>query len=328
MNLTKVDWMGFRTKADLSAVMDTLAVSFQGFGADLNLKHRSGGWRGFERSADIFLRDLHLGLVAFGGEHQRGWLHLNITGKGCAWLDADYADDVCSRLPAFELTRVDVALDTWKREATHESVIAAYDEGLFKLGGRPPKLRQILPGQPTEGRTVYIGDRSQAKFLRGYEKGYELIKDISPELPITHIDGMPVGDMYRLELELKNKGVSLPSDLIPKRDQYFAGAYPFLQNVIAVEPEIFITKRDREPQLSLEAALSQVRRQYGNTLFTALMAMDGDVGAVWQKIVGRKHNADLLAAGVLMVRHDLCSHGGKVVSMGSTKERGRYAQVA
>jgi hypothetical protein len=43
--------------------------------------------------------------------------------------------------------------------------------------------------------------------------------------------------------------------------------------------------------------------QYGATLYTALHAYEGDIGAVWEKIVGKEHNKALLESGVLMVEH-------------------------
>jgi hypothetical protein len=53
----------------------------------------------------------------------------------------------------------------------------------------------------------------------------------------------------------------------------------------------------------LQAALENIRHQYGSTLFTALAAYQGDVGAVWDKIIGRKHNDALVDLGVLDVEH-------------------------
>ena len=304
MSLTIIDWLGFRTKSDIRPLVDVLGFSFRETGADVRLKPRKGGWRGFDQSADILLDDLNVGLVAYGGEGQNEWVSVNLTGRGCSWLgDIDAAESIISDLPNYETRRVDIALDTFHREVTHEKVVSAYEDGQFRLAGRPPKFTQILPGQIRDGRTVYIGNRDQSKFLRAYEKGYELISGIQSDLDITHIDGVPVGDIYRLELELKPKNAPLPVDLIERRDQYFAGSYPYLQSVISVEPEVFQTRRERAAQLSLDAALSQIRKQYGSTLFTALTAYHGDVGAVWEKVVGKKHNQSLLDAGVLMVEH-------------------------
>jgi len=149
---------------------------------------------------------------------------------------------------------------------------------------------------------VEVGSREQAKFFRGYEKGRELLKNHPPGT--THIDGVAVDDIYRCEVVYKPKNAPLPEDLIDRRDQYFAGAYPFLGQLMRdVEPEIFVQRRERGPQLALEAALAQVRQQYGTTLFTALVAYHGDFMAVWERIVGRRHNAALVEAGVLLVEH-------------------------
>ena len=206
-------------------------------------------------------------------------------------------------MPEYQVRRVDLALDTKQREVTHETVWVACLDGRFSCGGRPPKFTRILPGDPTDGRTIYVGKREQAKFLRGYEKGFELAKDF-PKGEVKEIDGVPIADLYRLELELKVKHSPFPEDIIDRRDQYFAGAYPYLREVLEVEPEIFCQRRERGPQIDLAAALAVVRHQYGATLFTALSAYHGDFFAVWERIVGKKHNQHLVDAGVLLVDHE------------------------
>ena len=284
--------------------MPIVDVFYPGHGT-VQVKPRKRGWMGFEQSADICLHDMHVGLLAYGGENQRGWVNVNISGRGCEWVqDWEEAEHSAKSLPAFENRRIDLALDTVKREVTHDKVVEAYRAGLFTTSGRPPKMSQIMPEDPVDGRTIYIGTREQGKFLRGYEKGYELIKDLPERHHISQVNGHPVADIYRLELECKPKNGPLPIDLIERRDQYFSGAYPYLQQVLEVEPEIFHQKREQALKRDMEAALAQIRHQYGSTLFTALAAHAGDVGAVWDKIVGYKHNEALLAKGVLLVDHD------------------------
>ena len=51
-------------------------------------------------------------------------------------------------------------------------------------------------------------------------------------------------------------------------------------------------------------ALENCRIQFGPTLFTALAAYQGDMTAVWDKVIGKSHNQALLEAGVLLVDHD------------------------
>jgi phage replication initiation protein len=312
MNLTKIDWYGFRTQVEIPKAIEALGKVFGLSGHKVAVNPRRTGWKGYTQAADICLGDMHVGLMAFGGEHQKGWVSVNISGRGCDWVsDWEQAESNCSELPAYETRRVDIALDTYKQEVTHEKVLDAHRAGLFKTGGKPPKLSQILPEDPQDGRTIYIGDRTQGKFLRAYEKGFEMVKGLRKKhnVEISFVDDVPIADIYRLELELKPKNGPLPEDLIQRRDQYFSGAYPYLQNVIEVEPEVFSQSRERGPQRDLEAALEHIRYQFGSTLFTALACHHGDVGAVWDKIVGYRHNQRLLQAGVLLVDHDSCVAG-------------------
>jgi DNA relaxase NicK len=307
VNRTHVDWLGLRTKGTMWQALQALRPCFGGRGRELKAEARGHGALGYRHAADVLLDGMRVGLVLEGGESQRGWISVNINGTGCGWVDDwDRAQDVLGGLPGMELRRVDLALDTRDGSVGHETVMAGYQAGMFKThgAGRPPSIKQILPGDPREGRTVYIGSRAQGKFFRGYEKGYELAKHF-PLGVVTHIDDVPIADLYRCEVELKAKEGPLPADLIDRADQYFAGSYPYLAHVLTdVDPEIFVQRRERGPQLELAGALSQIRRQWGSTLFTAMVAHQGDVTAVWDRIVGREHNASLVAAGVLMLEHE------------------------
>ena len=122
---------------------------------------------------------------------------------------------------------------------------------------------------------------------------------------MTSIDGFAIEDIYRVEVELKAEGTPIPWETVERRDQYFAGSYPFCAEVLpGIEPDILQRRPDRGPQRELLAALQNCRHQFGNTLFTALTAYHGDMGAVWDKVIGREHNRALLEAGVLLVDHD------------------------
>jgi phage replication initiation protein len=301
MQRTKVDWLAGRTLAMPDAVVPRLAPMFGVEGQWLNMSLRGSGWMGYASSADLRVANMNAGMVAWGGDHQRGWLHVSLSGRGCDWVrDWDVAQECLEGLPSWEPRRVDIALDTFKRESCHEAVLDAYRSGGFTTRGRPPKLTQIIGEDPAQGRTIYVGTRTSDKFLRCYEKGRQLAETQG----LDAIDGVPVADWYRLELELKAKDVALPPDVIDRRDQYLAGSYPYLQALLAdVEPEILVNTRERVPQLDLADALSHIRTQYGRTLFTALSAYGGDIGAVWDRIVAREHNMDLVRAGVLLVEH-------------------------
>jgi DNA relaxase NicK len=203
---------------------------------------------------------------------------------------------------------LDIALTTWKREVSHDMVVESHAAGLFRgtCGGRPPELQQITSSDPMAGRTCYVGMRTGEKFFRGYEKGLEMRgQQGRAGLGLTHIDGFPVEDIYRCEIELKPKSTVVPWEAIERRDQYFAGSYPFLGKLLpGVEADILMRRPERAPQTSLKVALANARIQFGSTLYTACSAYGGDFGRVWSEIVGSCHNADLLAAGVLQVEHD------------------------
>ena len=300
MNSTKIDWLSYRTKGEIPAVIAGLRDVFGDMGGKVSTTPRKGGWMGFEQSADLSIGRMKVGMMAYGGEGQKSWVSVNLTGKGCSWVpDWEVADEVLADQDSYQARRIDIALDTFKREVTHAKVLEGHAAGEFGGNGRPPKLKQILSN---EGNTVYVGARTNGKFFRGYEKGYELVKHY-PTGTVTEIDGVPIGDLYRCELELKASRAPLPTDLIENRDSYFAGTYPFLQNLLDVQPAIFNQAREREPQRDLEAVLQHIKKQYGPALFTALAAHGGDVGAVWEKIVGMRHHTELVEAGVLLVDH-------------------------
>jgi phage replication initiation protein len=171
-------------------------------------------------------------------------------------------------------------------------------------------MSQILPGAISEGRTLYVGKRGNDVMLRCYEKGKKEFADLpsfakaaGSAVTINDDEGKPVSLLkwMRLELELRSASRPLPLDVIADRDQYFAGAYPFLQSVLPdVEPEILV-RPERIAEASLARKLQHIREQYGSTLFTALTVYQGDVCEVFKRIVGNQHNDDLLKSGVLLM---------------------------
>jgi DNA relaxase NicK len=305
---TTVDWFRFRTQAQPSEVLESLKPLYGSESHMLHMKLLDRGILGFQRAAQILLADIPVGRIDYGGDSQRGWVRADLTGKGCEWVkDWDAVSEVES-LPSAQIRRLDIALTTWGNEVTHDQVVQAHTDGLFVTRGRPPVLQQVTSSDPRQGRTCYIGKREKAdKFMRCYEKGLELAAKFEGRTPglITHIEGSPVADIYRCEVELKAESSDIPWEVIERRDQYFAGAYPFCAQVLPnVEADILKRRPERECHLSLAAALENCRVQFGATLFTALAAYGGDMTAVWDKVIGDRHSQALVEAGVLMVQHD------------------------
>jgi phage replication initiation protein len=273
----------------------------------MTIKSLERGILGFKSACEIRIGDMPLGRMDFGGKSQRDWVRVDISGKGCEWLQDWSETQRVEELPNAELRRIDIALTTWEGQITHDMVVQAHTDGRFVTGGRPPVLQQVTSSDPRAGRTCYIGKRDADKFMRCYEKGFELAGKYAARLPgeITAIDNKAVEDIYRCEVEFKATGTDIPWEVIERRDQYFAGAYPFCADVLpGVEADILMRRPQREPQIDLQAALDNCRIQFGPTLFTAMMAYHGDITAVWDKVVGKEHNQRLLEAGVLLVDHD------------------------
>lgn len=302
---TTVDWIRFRTQAEPGQVLEAMRGLYGDFGHGLDLGDYGRGLFGFQRSLRVMIGDMPLARLDFGGESQRGWMRVDIGGKACSFVRDWDALDAIEALPSAEVKRLDIALTTWQGEVTHERVVDAHTAGRFTTRGRPPNLQQIISTDPRAGRTCYVGKRDSDKLLRCYEKGFEMVAKYPTSGQITHIDGFKVEDIYRVELELKAEGTPIPWETVERRDQYFAGSYPFCADVLpGIEPDILQRRPEKGPQRELAILLEQMRHQYGKTVFTALACYHGDIGLVMSKIAGKEHNQALLEAGVLLVDHE------------------------
>jgi DNA relaxase NicK len=306
---TTIDYLRFRARAEPLEVLQALRPMFgTRAGAALEMRFLEHGSLGFQQAAQIVIGDMPVARMDYGGESQRGWVRTEMSGKGCEWVKEWDAVQSIEDLPDSQPRRLDIALTTWDGEVTHDQVVKAHTDGQFNGGGRPPDLQQITSSNERAGRTCYVGKRTSDKFFRSYEKGFEMVAKMGRRLPegiCTHIDGHRVEDIYRCELELKASGTDLAWDVIERRDQYFAGAYPFCGRVLpGVEADILMRRKERAPQTDLAVALENCRIQFGPTLYTALRAYHGDMTAVWDRIISNHDCEALLEAGVLLVEHE------------------------
>lgn len=307
---TTIDWLGFRSQSEPRDIIQAMRPMYGNEGHLLNLKSLDHGSMGFQQAAQICIAQMPIGRMDFGGDSQRGWVKTAVTGKGCEWVQDWEAVQAVEELPKAQIRRLDIALTTWQGEVTHERVVAAHAAGRFTVR-RPPVLRQVTSSDPRAGRTCYIGKRELAdKFMRCYEKGFEILSKVRGApfgiaAGCTHLDGFKVEDIYRCEVELKASSTDIPWEVIERRDQYFAGSYPFCADILpGIEADILQRRPQREPQFDLAIALENCRIQFGPTIFTALMAYQGDMTTVWNKIIGEHHNQGLIEAGVLLVDHE------------------------
>lgn len=305
MTKTTIDYFVFRAQSEPQKVLEAFRPMFGTLGGHLKFRHLQRGSMGFQQASEIVLGDFAVARLDFGGDSQKGWVRSVMGGKACEWVQDWGATESVEHLGGAELRRLDLALTTWDGEVNHEKVVAAHKNGRFKTGGRPPDLQQITSTNERAGRTCYVGKRTSDKFFRAYEKGFEMAGKRGRGSPITQINGHLVEDIYRCEVELKADYTAIPWDVIERRDQYFAGSYPFCADVLPnVESDILMRRKERAPQTELAVALDNLRIQFGPTLFTALVAYGGDMTAVWDKVIGDHHCQALLEAGVLLVDHE------------------------
>lgn len=315
MNVSKttIDWLRFRAKEEPPVILRALRPMFGDLANFLKLDTGEKGILGFKQAARVMLLDMPIGRMDYGGDSQRDWVRVDLSGKACEWVrDWDAVESV-EELPNAQLRRLDIALTTWHGEVTHDMVVAAHAAGKFnstKGGCVTPELRQITSSNERAGRTCYIGSRTSQKFLRAYEKGFQMVANsVMPEgmkQAVTVINQSRIEDIYRVEMECKaTKLFRLPWEMIRRRDEYFAGGYQFNAELLPdVQPDILQRDPKLEPKRELEAMLAAAQHQWGKLFYTAHVAYKGDISRVWDKIVGKEHHPGLVEAGVLMVEHD------------------------
>lgn len=312
---TTVDYLKFRTRSNPFDVLEALRPGF-GSASDLvELGEPVKGKDGWEHRRQLKMAgDLTIGAIDYGGESQREWVRVDIPGSGCEWVQDWHAvAGIVSVLNEATLKRVDIALTTFDGSVTHDGVIEAHEALQFGSGGRHPHRRVVTSSDARAGRTVYVGSREGAKFLRAYEKGLEMLQKHVPCSVRSMVNQMEfnghglakVEDVYRVEVEFKDAdGKVMPWPMLVERDSYFAGAYPFCAGLLPGAPERRVQGMpDFGAKVELLAQLEHARRAYGRIFRTAILAYGGDRDKVLDMVTAEGPSERLVAAGVLTVAH-------------------------
>jgi len=146
---------------------------------------------------------------------QANTIHANIFGHACTFADsgwnlrlADLVDECGGKV-----TRADLALDLFDGiPGGMEALQDEYRAGLFDVRGKTPKCS--LAGDWFNGaeRSLYIGCKASGKQTNVYEKGDQLFGRQSDS------------PWVRAELRYGNKLRVLPSDILRRPCDFFAGA--------------------------------------------------------------------------------------------------------
>lgn len=306
---TSIDWLTFRTKTNPFETLELMRPMFETAGDLLTLLPGLKGKDGWLHAGEIKLADITLGRIDYGGESQRGWVRVNLTGEGCSFVyDWRACQGLVDTLQEGQIKRLDIALTTFEGEIGHDLVIAAHGRNEFCSGGRQPHYHMVGGGSdPRAGRTIYIGKREGSdKMLRCYEKGLEMLTMVPESLRrnVTHIEGAIVEKIYRVELELKANEKHIPWSAIMQRDEVFAASYPFCASLLPGVAHMKLEKLpDLKPIMALESKLDHCRRAYGPILRAALLAHGGDRNKVLDRILSESPSSALIEAGVLTVEH-------------------------
>lgn len=305
---TTIDWLTFRCRDNPYQVLAALSPAW-GMSSDLvTFKGGLKGKDGWLYAGQLLLAgDIVLGRIDYGGDSQRGWTRVSLSGTGCQWV-GDWSAVV--RMGAFlteaTIKRLDIALTTFNGEVSDLRVANAHASGGFTAGGRPPVMQSIGSSDPRAGRTRYIGSRKSHKFLRCYEKGFELLKDVPASIrdQVLTIEGHQVENIYRVELELKDVDKLIPWEVIDGRDDVFSSAYPFCAELL---PSMNVWRMpslpDFKEKATLDCALNNCRTAYGGTLRAALMAFNGDRDRLLDAVLAEQPSSALVEAGILTVDH-------------------------
>lgn len=307
---TTVDWLKFRTTKSPFEILAVIAESFGSVSDLLTLGEPCKGRDGWlHRRAILLAGDQIIAQIDYGGESQRGWARCDMPGSGCQWVQDWYSMARALQSIGAELRRVDLALTIHDGSVTHESVLDAYARRMFCSGGRNPKSRVITGSDPRDGSTCYFGARDGAKYVRCYQKGFEILAKMKiPENmrnTVTHIEYTGVGmvkveDLYRVEVEFKDVDKVLPYTMLTDRDSYFAGANPFcaslLPNALERKP---MGLPDFNAKASLAVQIEHCRRAYGGIIRAAIMAHGEQ--EVLRMIAAGEPSRRLVEAGVLSI---------------------------
>ena len=222
-----------------------------------------------------------LARIDIGGSHTNGWHRIDIGGYGCSQARSHITFLQLQDLNNAEITRIDLAYDTYNGSINTDHLIKAYGDGYFTTHRRAPN-RGLITSQYNgqDYQTITIGSRNSHKYLRGYYKAIQQAS-IGRHSIITAGGDTDIANYYRIEVEYKADSThSINWDVIVNTDAYFAGAYPFTAAVIDyagdTKQPVYNTK---ERQMAdAQQAIAHIKTSLVNTYgkhIAAIIAAEG-----------------------------------------------------
>ncbi|MES2491110.1 MAG: replication initiation factor domain-containing protein [Pseudomonadota bacterium] len=268
-NIALIDWLAFsvlppESVDSLPWIAKSLEILFGIPPEQWNSTDK--GWQGYARRVDLG----DYGLLAYGGERQRGTVHVSLNAKACARVQDWNAIRVWGDTYDAHICRVDLAHDDFQGSfITVDRAIQWYREGGFALNGRPSAGHHRDDLGSGEGRTFYVGKRENGKLCRVYEKGKQL--------------GDPLSPWVRAEVELRNKSRLIPWEVLTRAGAYLAGAYPCFATLSTEQSKIKTVQRIYE--MTYTQMCGWVKSAAGRALNVMCEVERGDSAAVLSQVM-------------------------------------------
>lgn len=227
------------------------------------------GWVGFQASGSKKQQ-----------QAQANTLHVNLFGTACTFARLGWCDQMAQLIDELhgDITRADLALDFFDGyEGGLEQVVTDYRAGLCDVGGRRLKCATVGDWIHGRERSFYLGSKKAGKQTNVYEKGDQLY-------------GPEAGSKWlRFELRYGNKLRELPSDILRRPADFFAGASEWHARVLSQADTIPqpqpITCTPRLPAETVEAEVTRNLRWAYNVAAPTIAAAWDHLGEDFLNLV-------------------------------------------
>jgi phage replication initiation protein len=300
--LAIIDWLRFTFLPSTSHIdaLEQLKRYFAlWFPLPCNFIPQDKGMHGYKSSFDVMVwKDAQLisvAKVALGGTTTGNTMMVDVSGKGCSLIDDWQAVFATMQDLDARITRADTALDLMEG-FTLDQFDDLYWAGEFNCGGRIPKRRMYESGdfhnRSGDGRTMYLGKKTNGKELCIYEKGKQL--------------GDSSSDWLRIEIRFGNRDRVIPHDIVLNPTTYFAGGFIALETLVeSIKTKIKTDQPDivaEERSIVLKHLTHHLMAAYGKTLYQLAYELKMDYKALYDLLsvpgVPRRLEKSVVADGV------------------------------
>ncbi|ALG66444.1 replication initiation factor domain-containing protein [Beggiatoa leptomitoformis] len=173
-------------------------------------------------------------------------LFISLSAVGCQHVDFSA---ILERLEIYQpkINRIDLAVDYLDGKVGFDDMMQLYNRGAFAgARGVYPRFNTIEPkaldGEKAGGYTLYVGRRSAARFVRCYEKAYQLAD--------CEVDN-PFGHWFRVEVEARAVKCTIPLEAVNAPDAFLTGLYPHLFNGVTLPPPSHVNPQNLSQVIKL-----------------------------------------------------------------------------